>query len=87
MGSLAPGHGGGSPVGGNPGELRQPEHDGHAAGRNAVHSRHDRRTGGITAEEVASSIIFLADPANGSTSGTVLPVGGGMRDLLLPPAR
>lgn len=39
----------------------------------------------VTADEVAASIIFLADPANGSTSGTVLPVDGGMHGLLLRP--
>ena len=40
----------------------------------------------VTAEEVAASILFLADPANGSTSGTTLPVDSGMHDLLLRPA-
>lgn len=37
----------------------------------------------VTAAEVAASIIFLADPENGSTTGTLLPVDGGMHDLLL----
>lgn len=40
----------------------------------------------VSAQEVAASIIFLADPANGSTSGTTLPVDSGMHDLLLRPA-
>jgi 2-keto-3-deoxy-L-fuconate dehydrogenase len=57
-----------------------------AAERRALEARqpHGRL---VTAEEVAASIIFLADPANGSTSGTVLPVDGGMHDLLLRPAQ
>lgn len=56
-----------------------------AAERQALEARqpHGRL---VTAEEVAASIIFLADPANGSTSGTALPVDGGMHDLLLRPA-
>ena len=55
-----------------------------AAERRALEARqpHGRL---VTAEEVAASIIFLADPANGSTSGTTLPVDGGMHDLLLRP--
>ncbi len=40
----------------------------------------------VTAEEVAASILFLADPANASTSGTILPVDSGMHALLLRPA-
>jgi len=40
----------------------------------------------VSAEEVAASILFLADPANGSTSGTTLPVDSGMHDLLLRPS-
>lgn len=40
----------------------------------------------VSPEEVAASILFLADPANGSTSGTTLPVDSGMHDLLLRPA-
>lgn len=38
----------------------------------------------VTAEEVAASTLSRADPGSGSTSGTVLPVGGGMHDLLRP---
>lgn len=42
----------------------------------------------VSAEEVAASVLFLADPANGSTSGTSLSVDGGMHSLLLrPPAQ
>lgn len=37
----------------------------------------------VSAEEVASSVVFLADPANGSTTGTSLTVDGGMHSLLL----
>ncbi|GAA1123930.1 SDR family oxidoreductase [Arthrobacter flavus] len=37
----------------------------------------------VSAEEVASSILFLADPANGSTTGSSLTVDGGMHSLLL----
>lgn len=37
----------------------------------------------VSAEEVAASVLFLADPANGSTSGTSLSVDGGMHSLLL----
>ena len=56
-----------------------------AAERKALEARqpHGRL---VTAEEVAASILFLADPANGSTSGTTLPVDSGMHDLLLRPA-
>jgi hypothetical protein len=32
-----------------------------------------------------TSILFLTDQANGSASGTVLPVDGGMHDLLPRP--
>lgn len=39
----------------------------------------------VSAEEVAASILFLADPVNGSTTGTTLPVDSGMHDLLLRP--
>ena len=56
-----------------------------AAERRALEARqpHGRL---VTAEEVAASILFLADPANGSTTGTTLPVDSGMHDLLLRPA-
>lgn len=55
-----------------------------AAERRALEARqpHGRL---VTAEEVAASIIFLADPANGSTSGTTLAVDGGMHSVLLRP--
>ncbi len=39
----------------------------------------------VAAEEVAASIMFLADPANGSTTGVSLAVDGGMHSLLLRP--
>ncbi|MGQ1798903.1 SDR family NAD(P)-dependent oxidoreductase [Kocuria oceani] len=56
-----------------------------AAERKALEARqpHGRL---VSAEEVAASILFLADPANGSTTGTTLPVDSGMHDLLLRPA-
>jgi 2-keto-3-deoxy-L-fuconate dehydrogenase len=38
----------------------------------------------VTPEEVASAIIYLANPAQGSTTGTVLAVDGGMHGLRLP---
>jgi len=42
----------------------------------------------VTAEEVALAIAYLADPAAASTTGTVLPVDGGMQGLRLrPPPR
>lgn len=55
-----------------------------AAERQALEARqpHGRL---VTAEEVAASVLFLADPANGSTSGTSLAVDGGMHSLLLRP--
>ncbi len=40
----------------------------------------------VSSEEVAASVLFLADPASGSTSGTSLSVDGGMHSLLLRPA-
>ena len=53
-----------------------------AAERQALEARqpHGRL---VSADEVAASILFLADPANGSTSGTSLAVDGGMHSLLL----
>ena len=39
----------------------------------------------VTAEEIASAIAYLASPANGSTSGAVLHVDGGMDSLRLRP--
>ena len=55
-----------------------------AAERRALEARqpHGRL---VSAEEVAASVLFLADPANGSTSGTSLAVDGGMHSLLLRP--
>ncbi len=38
-----------------------------------------------TAEEVASAICYLASPAAGSTTGTILAVDGGMHGLRVPP--
>ena len=38
----------------------------------------------VTPEEVASAIIYLANPAQESTTGTVLAVDGGMNGLRLP---
>lgn len=40
----------------------------------------------VTPEEVARSIAFLASPASGSTTGTVLTVDGGMASLRTPSA-
>ena len=40
----------------------------------------------VSPEEVAASVLFLADPANGSTSGVSLAVDGGMHSLLLRPS-
>ena len=39
----------------------------------------------VTAEEVAAAIVHLASPAAGSTTGTALPVDGGMAGLRLRP--
>lgn len=39
----------------------------------------------VSAGEVAASVLFLADPANGSTTGVSLAVDGGMHSLLLRP--
>ncbi|MFF2844116.1 SDR family NAD(P)-dependent oxidoreductase [Paenarthrobacter sp. NPDC057981] len=38
----------------------------------------------VTSDEVARSIAFLASPASGSTTGTVLTVDGGMASLRTP---
>lgn len=38
-----------------------------------------------TAEEVAAAIVFLASPAAGFTTGSVLEVDGGMAQLRMPP--
>jgi NAD(P)-dependent dehydrogenase (short-subunit alcohol dehydrogenase family) len=38
----------------------------------------------VSPEEVASAILYLAHPAQGSTTGTVLAVDGGMDSLRLP---
>lgn len=37
----------------------------------------------VSPHEVAASVLFLADPANGSTAGVSLAVDGGMHSLLL----
>ena len=37
----------------------------------------------VTPEEVASAILYLADPSQGSTTGTILAVDGGMYGLRL----
>ena len=37
----------------------------------------------VTAREVAEAIAYLASPESGSTTGTVLPVDGGMQNLRL----
>ena len=38
----------------------------------------------VSAEEVAHAITYLASPLQGSTTGTVLAVDGGMNSLRLP---
>jgi NAD(P)-dependent dehydrogenase (short-subunit alcohol dehydrogenase family) len=38
----------------------------------------------VTADEVAHAIAYLASPLSGATTGTVLPVDGGMTGLRLP---
>lgn len=40
----------------------------------------------VSPDEVAASVLFLADPANGSTTGVSLAVDGGMHSLLLRPS-
>jgi len=40
----------------------------------------------VSALEVAEAIAYLADPRNGSTTGTSLAVDGGMQELRLRPA-
>lgn len=39
----------------------------------------------VSPDEVAASIMFLVDPANGSTTGTSLAVDSGMHGLLVRP--
>jgi NAD(P)-dependent dehydrogenase (short-subunit alcohol dehydrogenase family) len=39
----------------------------------------------VSADEVARAIAYLAGPASASTTGTLLPVDGGMGSLRLPP--
>jgi 2-keto-3-deoxy-L-fuconate dehydrogenase len=39
----------------------------------------------VTPEEVAGAIAYLADPASGSTTGTILAVDGGMAGLRVRP--
>jgi 2-keto-3-deoxy-L-fuconate dehydrogenase len=41
----------------------------------------------VTAEEVAAAIGYLASPSSGSTTGTLLPVDGGMGSLRVPASR
>ena len=57
-----------------------------AAERQALEARqpHGRL---VSADEVAAAVLFLADPRNGSTTGTNLAVDGGMSGLRLRPAR
>lgn len=38
----------------------------------------------VSADEVASAILYLASPQQGSTTGTILAVDGGMNGLRLP---
>jgi NAD(P)-dependent dehydrogenase (short-subunit alcohol dehydrogenase family) len=38
----------------------------------------------VTADEVAQSIVYLASPASGSTTGTLLTVDGGMGSIRVP---
>lgn len=38
----------------------------------------------VSPVEVASAIIFLASPAQASTTGTALAIDGGMQGLRLP---
>lgn len=40
----------------------------------------------VTPQEVAASVVFLADPRNASTTGTSLTVDGGMQGLRARPA-
>jgi 2-keto-3-deoxy-L-fuconate dehydrogenase len=40
----------------------------------------------VSADEVAEAILYLAGPSAGSTTGTVLPVDGGMAGLRLRPS-
>jgi NAD(P)-dependent dehydrogenase (short-subunit alcohol dehydrogenase family) len=37
-----------------------------------------------TPEEVATAIVFLATPASGFTTGSVLEIDGGMNALRMP---
>jgi 2-keto-3-deoxy-L-fuconate dehydrogenase len=54
-----------------------------AAERAALEARQPLRRL-VTPEEVAHAIAYLASPLSGSTTGTVLPVDGGMTGLRLP---
>lgn len=38
----------------------------------------------VSADEVASAILYLASPAQGSTTGTILTVDGGLHGLRIP---
>jgi NAD(P)-dependent dehydrogenase (short-subunit alcohol dehydrogenase family) len=40
----------------------------------------------VSPDEVAHAILYLADPGNASTTGTLLAVDGGMGGLRVPPA-
>ena len=39
----------------------------------------------VSADEVAAAVAYLASPAAGATTGTSLPVDGGMSGLRMPP--
>jgi NAD(P)-dependent dehydrogenase (short-subunit alcohol dehydrogenase family) len=39
----------------------------------------------VTAEEVAGAIVYLASPLSSATTGTLLPVDGGVMGLRIPP--
>ena len=38
----------------------------------------------VSADEVAHAIVYLADPRSGSTTGSIIPVDGGMASLRIP---
>ncbi len=38
----------------------------------------------VTADEIAAAILYLASPSSGSTTGTLLPVDGGMGGIRVP---
>lgn len=55
-----------------------PERERQALGARQPHGRL------VSADEVAEAVLYLASPANGSTTGTSLAVDGGMQELRLP---